>query len=264
MPQLIFSSEELDDLRQRRKADPVGRQLFYDLMAAAEWCRKQPIPAEPEGGPDQTLKDGPVHPGETPYREDYLLAHEAFEVGTFAFERAVLQLSLVYALTGEHAWADRAIEWIDEVINRWPCWGPSAHQLDQFAVRIMNATVLGCDWLGEALSRPLRRLCRDRVSDYADRCLEIWGESLDQSQPGQLGNHYWFNTAMLGMSALWLGGEDARWREVADRCGRKLGELCDWAIGPDGDYLDKPHYLLYAFRWALPTLVAWQRAGGKT
>jgi len=261
-PSLLFTSPELADIIQRRKAHPVGRQFYYELMAAANWCRKQPIPAGPDPGPDAFFKPGPFVPGESPYSDEYLLAHEAFEIATFAFERAVQQMSLAYLLTGAEAWAARAQGWLEAAMNEWRLWGPKINQLDQFGVRVMSSTALGCDWLGDALPEDLRERCRERVTGFARQCLEAWGGSLEDSEPHQISNHYWFNVGMLGLTALWLGQEDGEWRAVADRCGRQLGRLCEWTIGPDGDYNDKPGYLLYAFRWALPMLVAWRHAGG--
>ena len=37
------------------------------------------------------------------------------------------------------------------------------------------------------------------MTEYCRLCLGEWGESLDRSEPRQLGNHYWFNISMLGM-----------------------------------------------------------------
>ena len=261
-PHLFFTSSELADLIRRRKADAIGRQLFHELMAAANWCRKQPIPAQPDPGPDAFFKPEPFTPGESPYSDEYLLSHEAFEVATFAFERSVQQLSFAHLLTGEEQWAARAVAWLDAAMNEWQVWGPTINPLDQFGVRVMNTAALGCDWLGDALPEGLRDRCRERVTEFAGRCLAEWGKSLDRSEPHQISNHYWFNVGMLGLTALWLGEEDSSWRAVADRCGRQLERMCDWVIGPDGDYNDKPGYLLYAFRWSLPMLAAWHHAGG--
>jgi hypothetical protein len=260
-PHLFFSPPELEDLVRRREADPVGRQLFYNQMAAADWCRRQPVMAGPDPGPAAHFKDRPLHPGESGYTDDYLLAHEAFEIATSAYERAVAQMALAYRLTGDRLWADRALAWIDAAMNEWPRWGPLAGDLDQFAVRVMQGTAIGCDWLADAMPESLRHRCVERVGEFAARCLDAWGPALDGSS-GELHNHLWFNMGMVGLTALWLADADAAWRDVADRCGRGLARLCDWAIGPDGDYLDKPLFLMYAFRWALPTMFAWRRAGG--
>jgi len=261
-PHLFFTSSELADLTRRRKADSIGRQLFYELMAAANWCRKQPIPAQPDLGPDVSFKPAPFTPGESPYSDEYLLSHEAFEVATFAFERSVQQMSFAHLLTGDERWAARAVAWLDAAMNEWQLWGPRANPLDQFGVRVMSTAALGCDWLGDGLPEELRERCRERVTEFAGRCLREWGESLDRPEPHQISNHYWFNVGMLGLTALWLGGKDPSWRGVADRGGRQLERMCEWVIGPDGDYNDKPGYLLYAFRWSLPMLVAWHHAGG--
>jgi hypothetical protein len=261
-PRLLFTQAEIDALIARRKADAVGRDLFAELLAAANWCRKQPVLPQPDPGPDKLFREGPFTPGTSPYSDEYLLCHEAFEVLTFAFERSVQQMSLMYRLTGEERWAEGALAWLDAAMNSWQAWGPQSNRLDQFAVRIINSTALGCDWLGEAVPARLLAQCRRRVSECAEQCLGEWGASLDRSEPHQLSNHYWFNVGMLGMATLWLGFEEPAWREVADRCGRQLERLSEWAIGPDGDYNDKPGYLLYSFRWALPFLMAWHHAGG--
>ena len=261
-PRLLFSTDEIGALIARREADEVGRDLFAELLAAANWCRKQPVLPQPEPGPERLFRDGPFTPGVSPYSDEYLLCHEAFEILTFAFERSVQQLSLAYRVTRDERWAQAAVAWLDAAMNAWQAWGPQSNRLDQFAVRVMNSTALGCDWLGEAVPAPLLAQCRRRVGECAQQCVEAWGESLGRCDPHQLGNHYWFNVGMLGMAALWLGQEEPSWGEVADRCGRQLERLSEWAIGPDGDYNDKPGYLLYAFRWALPFLMAWRQGGG--
>lgn len=263
-PWLLFDANELRELSRRRRACPRGRQLFYDLMASADWARKQPIPPEPPAGPAERTKSH-VRAGESPYREDYLLVHEAFETVTAAYERAVLQCAFVYRLTGQQPWADRAIEWMRTAMHEWKNWGPGSNPLDQFAVRVLYGSVLGCDWLGEAAPDELLRACRQRAAECAARCVDEWGASdIDRTHPWQVSNHHWFNTAMLGMTSIWLGrqNDSARdWRSVTARCAAQLGKLCEWTIGPDGDYLDKPGFLLYALRWALPTMVALHRAG---
>jgi len=261
-PSLFFSEDELALLQQRREADPVGRQLLCNLMAAAEWCRKQPAPAEPDPGPAQVLKDPPLRPDESFYRDDYLITHEAFDLLSLSCERVLPQLSLAYRLTREESWADRAIEWLDAVGNEWESWHPAATGQDSFAVKIMAFTAVACDWLADAVPTALLSRCRDRVVENLHLCMREWRGSLDQSEPNQLNNHYWFNVGLTGIAALWASQWDSGWRDVADRCGRRIARLCDWAIGPDGDHIDKSQYTMYGFRYALPMLVAWEHAGG--
>jgi len=260
---LFFSRSELRTLIQHRQADPVGRQLFCDLMAAADWARKQPLPAEPDPGPASFWRSPPLRAGQTPYSEAYLLVHEAFERATFAFERSVQELSLAYLLTGERPWADRAIEWLDAAMNEWRHWWPKCNPTGQFRVRIMSSTALALDWLGDVIPPGLQERCRERLADSVRCCLEDdWGKALEQPAPWQAGNHFWFDVGMLGLTCLHLGGEDAAYRAIAERCGRTLDRLSDWSLGPEGDHIDKTGHMLYGFRWALPMLVAWQRAGG--
>lgn len=259
---MFFKEEQLSELVKRRKGDVVGRQLFCDLMSDAEWCFKQPVPVQPHCGPGAAHKEILPLPGETPFRADYLLVHGYFEALTFAFERSVLQMSFVYRLTNDTKWVERTCCWLEEAMNEWKYWGPKGYQLDQFAVRIMYATALSLHWVGNFATEKLTHQCRVKVEEYARKCVETWGKSLEVNEPGQFQNHYWFNISMLAVTAKWLGEYDKEWGDTAEKCFRKLQNLTEWAIGPDGDYLDKENFLLYSFRFALIAFELWYRDGG--
>ena len=244
-------------IRENARRTPQHERFHLRALAAADWMLAYPIPPALDSGPPDMLKAVPPPPGVTPFSTDYLIAHEAYEVATFAYLRAAAQLPFAFHATGHVDFAQRAVAWVEQFVRDMPHWGPQASGTDTFMPRAMCATALACDWLGDALPLSLREQARLRVEQALDQCAGEWGAGIARPQPEHVNNHWWYNLSLAGIAGLWLGR-----RDFALRLGEHFEQLIPLSIGPDGDYIDKPGYLMWAYRWAFPFWLALEQAGG--
>jgi len=256
MDTLLLSGNEWLDLKKRLLADDIGRVLYYEFISKTEWVYNQPIPSCPDLGPPGVLKNGPYKFGESPYSEEYLLIHESFDELTPAFEAAMLLFGAAYRFTGECRYINRLTEWLDIYLHEWDAWGPIAHPFDQFAVRILYGMTLAANTAGEDLPAELYDNLKKLTRQWYDRALKAFDfpNRLHNISIDQLGNHSWFNTSMIGSTALFL--DDFY---IAGLCKSVIESLFDWAVGEDGDYLDKPNYIMYAVKYAEQFLYLYSR-----
>ncbi len=251
---LIIDFTRIGELARRT---PQHERFQHRALAAADWMLAYPIPPAPDAGPAQMLKAILPRPGLTPFSPEYLVAHEAYEIATFAYLRAATQLPFAFHATGQEEFARRAVAWVEHFVQAMPHWGPKASGTDTFVPRAMCATALACDWLGDTLPLPLRQQARARVEHAFDQCVGEWEPGIARPQPEHVNNHWWYNLSLAGLAGLWLGR-----REFALRLGDHFQQLIPLSIGPDGDYIDKPGYLMWAYRWAFPFWLALEQAGG--
>jgi len=247
----------LDRLNENARRTPQHERFHVRALAAADWMLAYPIPPALDEGPPAMLKAVPPPPGVTPFSSDYLVAHEAYEIATFAYVRAAAELPFAFRATGQADYAQRAVAWVERFVRDMPHWGPQASGTDSFMPRAMGATALACDWLGDALPSPLRDQARRRVEQAFDQCAAEWDAGIARPHPEHVNNHWWYNLSLAGLAGLWLGR-----RDFALRLGEHFEQLIPLCIGPDGDYIDKPGYLLWAYRWAFPFWLALEQAGG--
>lgn len=245
MKPILFSPEYFTSMNEQLQKGGYGQWLYHRILDHAEWTLRQNIPACPPPGPMNTQKSTPPQFGESTYSDEYLLVHEAFDTWTPVFESVVLTLGVAWRLTEDNRYKARLDEWVDIYLNEWDAWGPQAHPCDQFAVRIM----IGMAYYGMLAGDRAAFDVRETVKKWFDLTVNLLGgrENLKKDQIWHIGNHSWFNLSMTGITALFLGDT-----EMADICAERVGNLTEWAIGEDGDYLDKPHYILFALRYATP------------
>ena len=228
-PRLLVSNEDWERLRKQVKSDPVSARLFLSLEKAAK----------------QILLDPPA-------------TREMVGRRLLATSRLVLQristLALVYQVTGEKAYAERAIQEMLAAAG-FPDWNPS-HFLD--VAEMSLGLAIGYDWLHGQMS----------ASERQQVAAALITKGLKPSLPGTnswiTGENNWNQVCHSGMSAAAIAVADLEPELAAQILNRAVANVPKSGHGyaPDGAYPEGPMYWGYGTTLHVVLAAALQRLSG--
>ncbi len=232
-PRLLATKADFERLKQRVQTNELARQFYERLRSQAERICQEP-PSRYE------IPDG---------------------LRLLATSRRVLQrvytLALVYRLSGERRFAERAWQELHAAAN-FPDWNPR-HFLD--TAEMAHAFAIGYDWLYDAWTNEQRQVLRDAmVTKGLQPALKIYREKGWWSQA----RHNWNQVCNggIGMAALALLDEEPELcSEILSSAVQSL-QLPMREFAPDGAWGEGPGYWNYATFYNCVFLAAMETALG--
>lgn len=228
-PRLLASPADWERVKEQIRIDSISSRLFAVLEEKAKHFLTQP-PAE------RVLVGG------------YLLATARM------VEERVVTLALVARVTGDKAFADRAIQ---EMLaaSRFPDWGPGSY----LAVAEMSlGLAIGYDWLFDELSEAGRQEIAEALREKGLR------PSLPETT-WWLGHHSnWNQVCHAGMSAAAIAIADLEPELAARILQRAIGDVTQSVTfyAPDGVYPEGPMYWDYGTTFHVVLAAALQTFSG--
>ncbi|HSV74100.1 MAG TPA: heparinase II/III family protein [Chthonomonadales bacterium] len=231
-PRLMATDADVGLLRATIDRDPVARQWLALLRADADAMLRQP----------------PV--------ERRLVGPRLLAQSRLALHR-IATLALVFRLTGERQYADRARAEM-RAVSAFPDWNPS-HFLD--TAEMAHAVALGYDWLHPALPEDERDLLRSALVRLA--LLPAYQAHRDR---------LWWTTSAYNWNQVCNGGMLIAALAIADKepdlaayiVGRAVASLprALASYAPDGGWAEGPGYWSYATSYTVYALAALESALG--
>jgi hypothetical protein len=262
-PYLYFTSEERDVLREKVKSDPVCSDFMARLAAEANRLLFTPVPPTPPA-----RSKNPRFEASWEY-EQFLLDNTS----------SAYTLSLVYQMTGEKKYAEKAFEFIDAVCDQ-PTWVHSAHEFPviydrvwpwgakddqvvfsyaQWTDTLVFDIAAVYDWLYPALDKKQRDRIRGALLEKA--ILRVRGNY----------DYHWWAAAYrcnwcavlnssLGVASIALLTEDPNLTDVIAESYNRIGRVYD-QIG-QGGWGEGTSYMSYMLSESLKFADALKRVSG--
>lgn len=237
-PRLFLNSQSVTSLKQRVTTDPLAIQWYADIRKAADSVLAKPVGVYElyDGRRMQAARDA------RPYIE---------------------QTALMYLLSGEQKYLDRAVAELEAVIA-FKDWN---HQNEFLNTAEMTAGVaIGYDWLYPYLSEDLKLRIRTAIkANGLLRAMEAYDSKAWWSQPRELINNW--NAVCNGgiaMGAMAIGDEDKDISgKVLEKALRSLEDGIIMKFSPDGGWGEGPGYWRYTIEYIVSFMATMQSAIGK-
>ena len=231
-PRLIASEADFARLRQLIQSDKLAAGLYANLKSQADQMLSQPTV---------------VH---------RLIGPRLLDQSRLCLER-VYTLSLVYRLSGESKYLDRAVTEL-RAAAAFPDWNPS-HFLD--VAEMTHAFAIGYDWLFQSLSPEDRTLFRKAITEKGlDEAIKIY----QRHSWWTVVVHNWNQVCNGGITlgALAIADEDPGRAEYILKQSVESIQLAMASYSPDGGWAEGPGYWQYATSYNVYYLAGLETALG--
>ena len=238
-PRIFATEDTFEVLKQRIGTDENVQKWYTDLRRQADKVVDSPVGKYelPDGRRMQAARDA------RPYIEE---------------------TALMYRLSGEKKYLDRAIAELEAVIA-FPDWN---HQNEFLNTAEMTAAVaIGYDWLYDELSDELKEKIRQAIVDKGlQKALDAYENRAWWSQPRELINNW--NAVCNGgiaMGALAIGDEvEEIAGETLAKAMRSLEDVILMNFSPDGGWGEGPGYWRYTIEYIVSFMATMESALGTT
>jgi len=256
-PTLYFISSDLNQLRAKG-TQGLGSEFRKLLLNTAELSLKTEIPREPRGRGSKVDATGT-------FNQEGIASDKMFFQAGRAIQAILPVLGLSYHLTGDRAYARRAVEWLD----RYSQWGAVLREKpDLPGAAILNGLVIGYDLFYQELSPAQREQLLKFISALTQKFVKKVAHLSREPLPGNramiANNHNIVPACAAGMGALLLkieGADDGKMLRAVVDCFHKV--ILPSGFSPQGEYVDgSEQWLLFVAQEMTLFFEALKRNGG--
>ena len=226
-PRLLATDGDIEQLRTLIHNDSTASSWYESLYGRAEKMLDEP-PSEYE-----------------------IIGPRMLHISRQALLR-IVNLGLMYRISGERRFADRAIVEMTTVCG-FSDWNPD-HFLD--AAEMTHAVAIGYDWLYDLLTPDQRVRCREAILTYGLR--EVLPRFYEPPRAWAKGNGNWTQVCNSGMGigALAIADEEPELADTILGCVRQSIPRAFDEYSPDGGWIEGPTYWVYATQYSTYLLAA--------